>query len=208
MDAQWRRAIWRAWWIAIPVALSTAVSLPITLNYFFGDDLLTLYQVLNQPLGETLLAPYGGHELIVRNALLAALYGLFGANAGVYYWMAVLTHVANVALLAVLIRTLTASERLACFGAVLWGTAPVTEGTIGWYAVYGHARHHRPARRSHRRAPRRTPRRRLARRAARMGGAVVGGKHLLRRGPRLRPGDADHGRPRCRPAARRRWRDS
>src|SRR5689334_16047315 len=129
----------RAWWMAVPLILSAVVTLPITRNFFFGDDLLNLYLLVNRPLGQTLLAPYGGHQLFVRNALMALQYALFGPEPAAYYCTAVLTHLGNVVLLAVLIRDLTGSERLACFGAALWGTSPVLQGTIGWYAVYGHA---------------------------------------------------------------------
>jgi len=129
----------RAWWIAVPLVLSAVATFPIARNFFFGDDLLNLYLIVNRPLGQTLLAPYGGHELFVRNGVMALLYAVFGPAPAAYYWNAVLTHLANVVLLAILIRQLTDSERLACFGAALWGTAPVIEGTIGWYAVCGHA---------------------------------------------------------------------
>jgi hypothetical protein len=44
-----------------------------------------------------------------------------------------------VGLLALIVRQLTGSARLACFGAVLWGVNPLVEGTIGWYSVWGHA---------------------------------------------------------------------
>ena len=36
-------------------------------------------------------------------------------------------------------QRLTGSDRLACFGAALWGAAPIQAGTLGWYSVYGHA---------------------------------------------------------------------
>ena len=128
-----------AWWVAVPFALSAAGSYPITRNYFYGDDLLSVYDVINKPFVELLLVPYGGHLYVVRNALFALLYWLFGPDPHAYYWVALLTHLANVALLCALLHTLTDSPRLACFGGALWGTAPVTEGTIGWYSVYGHA---------------------------------------------------------------------
>lgn len=134
-----RHYLGRAWWMAVPLVFSAVVTLPITGNFFFGDDLLNLYAIVNRPLGQTLLAPYGGHELFVRNGLMALQYALFGPAPAAYYWTAVLTHLGNVVLLAVLIRDLTRSERLACFGAALWGTSPVILGTIGWYATFGHA---------------------------------------------------------------------
>lgn len=129
----------QCWWIGVPVALTAIFALPITRNYFFGDDLLTLYKIANEPLPQVLLAPYGGHVLIVRNAITAALYAAAGPEPYPYYVLAVLTHLVNVALLAILIRGLTGNAALACVGSAWWGTAPIIEGTIGWFAVYGHA---------------------------------------------------------------------
>lgn len=130
---------WSAGWILVPVTMAVVVWLPITDNYFFADDLQSVYDVVNQPLLQLLLLPYGGHLYIARNAIYAGLYALFGPDPRAYYWVALLTHVANVGLLCLLIRAVTGSRRLACFGAVLWGTTPVAESTIGWYSVYGHA---------------------------------------------------------------------
>jgi hypothetical protein len=44
----------------------------------------------------------------------------------------------NVFLLYQVVQRLTSSWRAACFSAALWGMAPVDEGSIGWFAVYGH----------------------------------------------------------------------
>src|SRR5207237_9264428 len=62
----------------------------------------------------------------------------FGTD--VVWWFAVVlvTHLLNVTLLYAALHRLTGSWRLASFGAALWGTAPMQEGALGWYAVYGH----------------------------------------------------------------------
>lgn len=132
-------SLWSAWWLALPVAIAGAVWWPITRNYFYGDDLLSVYDVVNKPAGELLLLPYGGHLYVVRNALYLLLYRLFGPTPEAYYAVALLAQLVNVGLLCTLIRGLTDSELLACFGGLLWGTAPVAESTIGWYSVLGHA---------------------------------------------------------------------
>jgi hypothetical protein len=44
----------------------------------------------------------------------------------------------NVALLYVVVRAWTRSARLACLAAAFWGTTPINQETLGWYAVYGH----------------------------------------------------------------------
>src|SRR5262249_44585050 len=46
-------------------------------------------------------------------------------------------HALNTALLYQVIRRFAASVALASFGATLWGSSPVLEGALGWYAVYG-----------------------------------------------------------------------
>ncbi len=129
----------RWWWLAVPVVLTGAATYPITRNYFFGDDLLNIYDMVNEPVPAFLLIPFGGHLCIVRNAVYLLLFELFGPAPYGYHLSAVLTHVANTALLCVLIRALTDSARLACFGGALWGTAPLAEGTIGWFAASSHA---------------------------------------------------------------------
>ncbi len=136
---RWLDAVWFGWWLILPVAIAAAVWWPITRSYFFGDDLQSVYDVVNKPLPELLLLPYGGHLYIVRNAIYRLLYDVFGPSPEAYYCVALVTQLANVALLCALIHALTDSALLACFGGVLWGTAPVAESTINWYSVLGHA---------------------------------------------------------------------
>jgi hypothetical protein len=124
-------------WLALPIGLSALVFYPILRNYFFGDDLYNLYQIVNAPLGTYLLTPYGGHVLVARNFVFFLCHQLFGTQASGYFWLMLLTHLLNVALLFDVVRLLSGSARLACFGAALWGSAPLQEGSLGWYSVYG-----------------------------------------------------------------------
>jgi hypothetical protein len=64
-------------------------------------------------------------------------YQVFGTQAQGYFWLMLVTHLVNVALLYSLMLLLTDSRRLAAFGAALWGSAPLHEGSLGWYSVYG-----------------------------------------------------------------------
>lgn len=121
----------------LPIGLSVLVFYPILRNYFFGDDLYNLYQIVNAPLGTYLLTPYGGHVLVARNFVFYICYQLFGTQAQGYFWLVLLTHLLNVALLYGILRLLTGSRRLAAFGAALWGSAPLHDGSLGWYSVYG-----------------------------------------------------------------------
>src|SRR5262249_62288224 len=54
-----------------------------------------------------------------------------------YFWIVLLTHLLNVWLLFRVLRNVTGSLALGCFGATLWGTSPAQVGTLGWYSVYG-----------------------------------------------------------------------
>ncbi|HLK12259.1 MAG TPA: hypothetical protein VKW76_12845 [Candidatus Binatia bacterium] len=124
--------------LALAVAACAAVYWPITRNYFMADDFVSLQSIANDSLGRWLLQPASGHVLVIRNALFSLCHRLFGTWAAGYFWTVLLTHLVNVALLFAVARRLTGSARLACFGAALWGTSPTDEGSLGWYAVYGH----------------------------------------------------------------------
>jgi hypothetical protein len=119
-----------------PVLLSAWCFYPITANYFFGDDLYNLYEIVNRGVVEYLVKPYGGHLLAARNLVYYVCFRLFGTNPEPYFWVVLLTHLFNV-LLVFRILSLLAGPRLGCVGATLWGTAPVDEGALGWFSVYG-----------------------------------------------------------------------
>ena len=122
----------------VPVALAAVVYWPITANYFFADDFLHLYQVVNEPLTKLLVTPFGGHLYTVRNLAFTLLYHLFGPEPRWYFCAVLLTHLVNVALLQEVVLRLGAAPRAAAAGAALWGTAPVLEGSLGWFPSYGH----------------------------------------------------------------------
>jgi hypothetical protein len=125
--------------LAIALALPALTYYPITRNYFLYDDFLHLYHIVNDRLLKFLLDMHGGHLLVVRNAVFALCYSLFGTDTAPYFWLALVTHLINVWLLFRIIRELTGSGYLACFGAALWGMLPAHEHTLGWYSVYGQA---------------------------------------------------------------------
>src|SRR5262245_1697147 len=123
--------------VLLPLALAAWVYHPLTRIYFFADDFILLASIANDPVAAFLLRPFGGHNCLGRNLVFLATYHLFGLRADLYYWSVLLTHLLNVALLFGLLRALTASVLLACFGAALWGMSPLQAGTLGWYSVYG-----------------------------------------------------------------------
>ena len=120
----------------LPVALAAWRFYPITRNYFYGDDLYNLYQIVNEGLIEYLIKPYGMHLLAARNIVFYLCYQLAGTNAAPYFWVALLTHLLNVFLLFDVLR-LFGGPWIACLGALLWGMSPIDAGALGWFSVYG-----------------------------------------------------------------------
>ena len=125
--------------LAGALGLTGAVYFPITRGYFFADDFANLQWIANGAGLRYLLAPYGGHILVVRNAIFWLFYSAFGMRAAPWFWSVWATHLLNVALLFALLRTITGTAPLAGLGAALWGVAPANEGSLAWYAAYGHA---------------------------------------------------------------------
>jgi hypothetical protein len=134
-----RRAHFWSWLaVATPIAAAAWVYLPITANYFYADDFMWLAAFANDGPALVLLRPHAGHGLFFRNLVFYASYQLFDLRAELYFWTVLLTHLLNVWLLFRILRRLTASLLLACFGATLWGTSPLNAGTLEWYSVFGH----------------------------------------------------------------------
>ncbi len=124
--------------VLIALALAAFVNFPVTGNYFYADDFYHFYRMRNLPLLEYLFEPHGGHLLPTTYGISYLLFLFAGTRPEPYFWSALATHLLNVALLCLVIRRVTASNRLACFGATLWGTSPVLEEAVEWHAVYGH----------------------------------------------------------------------
>jgi hypothetical protein len=123
--------------VLLPLALSAWVYYPIIRINFFADEFVHFAAIESDGILDFLLAPFGGHNYLVRNVFFVTAWELFGLHARCYYVTALLTHLLNVALLFGVLNLLTASAALACFGAALWGTSPLCLGTIGWFSVYG-----------------------------------------------------------------------
>src|SRR5262245_10757498 len=127
------------WLVVPPLVFAAVVYFPITRHYFYLDDFLNLYHIVNDPVLQYLVRENGGHVLLTRNALFYLTFLAVGPAPELFYWSAFLTHLVNVALLFLVIRRLTDRAGLASFGAALWGSSPLHEGTLGWYSVFGHA---------------------------------------------------------------------
>jgi hypothetical protein len=131
------RVSWATLAGVIPVALTAWVYWPLTGSWFWADDFVNMASIANDGFFRFVLRPFGGHNLLVRNAIFYTWWQLFGLHAAPYFWTVLLTHLLNVWLMFQLLRTLTASTTLACFGATLWGASPIVVGTLGWYSVFG-----------------------------------------------------------------------
>lgn len=125
--------------LAVALGLGAMAYVPILQSDFFSDDFVYLYRAANASLGELVLTPHVGHIHIPRNLLYWSLRRTVGVDPRWYYASSLATHLVNVALLFGLLRRLGASAAMACFGAALWGTLPSHMGTLGWFAVSGHA---------------------------------------------------------------------
>jgi hypothetical protein len=126
-------------WLApiVPVLCALAVWHPLRHNYFVGDDFDHLYAVATSRLPSLLGTFWGGHLLLVYNAIYAGLFRLFGPDPRGYFWTMLLTHLVNTGLLFVVVRRFTGDRLLACAGAALWAVCPTLEGALGWFSVYG-----------------------------------------------------------------------
>jgi len=129
----------QVWLLVVALVGSAVASYPILGNYFIHDDFGSFYEVANFGPWGFLVEAAAGHMYLVRNAVLYLWFLIFRLDAVWYFAFLFVTHLANVALLFVLLRRLTASAALACFGALLFGVSPMNPGTLGWYAVSGHA---------------------------------------------------------------------
>jgi hypothetical protein len=131
------RAVARLLSPLVPLVAAAVVWAPLLDNYFHADDFHHLFNLRTLPLPRFLTQLWGGHLQLVRNAVFAAMYGVFGPEPRPWFWSVLLTHLLNVLLLHRVVLRLTGDLLLACLGATLWGTSPVLEGALGWYSVYG-----------------------------------------------------------------------
>lgn len=126
--------------LALPaIAFAAIVYFPVTQSYFYLDDFLNLYHIVNDDVLQYLVRENGGHILLFRNTLFYLTFQIAGPTPELFYWSALITHLLNVLLLFLLVARLTGRLGLASFGAAFWGISPLNEGSLGWYSVYGHA---------------------------------------------------------------------
>ena len=104
---------------------------------FISDDYMPLYQLATLDCWHFLIQTYLGHVLITFHAVLALIHWVFGLDALGYYLVVLATHAANTALLWIILRRHT-TPALAALFAGLWGVAPVHQGALSSFSVYGY----------------------------------------------------------------------
>ena len=77
-------------------------------------------------------------SLFTSNSIFYGLHKLFGVYSPPFFLLVFATHLLAVWLLYLTIRCFTRSAILGVVGAALWGFNPVSQGSLGWYSVYGH----------------------------------------------------------------------
>jgi hypothetical protein len=128
-----------SWLLLVAVLGSVVAAYPIMGNYFALDDFGSFYEIANFGPWDFIGETAAGHMLLVRNSVVYLWFLLFGPDAAWCFAFMLAMHVVNVVLLFLLLRRLTGSAYLACFGSLLFGVSPMNPGTLGWYAVSGHA---------------------------------------------------------------------
>ncbi|MCP5044457.1 MAG: hypothetical protein GY944_25795 [bacterium] len=121
-----------------PVIAAFLVQVDVVGNHFIFDDYLHLYKMSNGPFHHTVLASHGGHLLQSLNGVVWFVQHTVGANASVYFLIALGVHLVSVRLIFEIVSRLTAKPALAALGAAWWGMCPYAEGSIGWMSVNGH----------------------------------------------------------------------
>lgn len=119
------------------LAATAVVYAGLTRVYFVADDFSNLDTIANRGPFFFIVEPFAGHMGFARNTEFYLLFAVFGAKSEPYGWLALVTHLLNVALLFRVLRLLTESLPLAALGAALWATCPLQAGVLGWFSAYG-----------------------------------------------------------------------
>ena len=126
-------------WLLGAVLLATAwVQSGVLNGGFFGDDFLWFYRLQFLPWFEFVGMTHGGHLLVTRNLVYWLCYQLFGLEPTGYFYVALITHLLNVALLFAVTLRLSKRPLCAALAAAVWGLAPIHQGSLRWVSVYGH----------------------------------------------------------------------
>src|SRR5262245_58757680 len=107
LQGETRSAVLPVFFFALPIVLSALVWAPLRGCYFWADDFSALQDIANDSTASWVLQPWAGHVLVVRNVVFCLCYRLFGMDAASYFTVVLITHLANVALLFLLVHSLT-----------------------------------------------------------------------------------------------------
>jgi hypothetical protein len=128
-----------AWMVLVPVGLSVVVHGSVLDHFFFFDDFMNLYELRTSEPLDFVIRPHAGHLSIVRNLVFYLTYAVAGLDPRPYFASVLAIHALNVVLVFGVIRRFSGRTGAAVLAAGLWGVAPVQQGALGWYAVFGHA---------------------------------------------------------------------
>ena len=124
-------------WGVLPALLAGFVHWGVLGGDFRSDDFVHLFRIENFGFVDFVLQSYGGHLLLVRNAVFFLEHWLFGLDAFPYLVVALATHVLNTFLLfRVLVRHVCGAV-VAVVLASLWGMSPLSQEALSWLSVYG-----------------------------------------------------------------------
>lgn len=122
---------------ALALAAAAWAQRPILRSGFWEDDFVHFLDLVDRGTLAFVFEPVGGHFLVLRHIVLAGLYRLFGLTPEPYFVVVMAHHLLNVYLLGLVLRRVTGRPWIAVAGAAWWGTAPVLQGTLAWFAAYG-----------------------------------------------------------------------
>lgn len=121
----------------LPPLLAGFVHRGVLQGDFRSDDFIHLFRIENFGFLDFVLQPYGGHLLLVRNAVFFFEHMLFGLEAFPYFVIALATHMLNTFLLFRVLERHLCGSHLAVLLASIWGMSPLCQEALSWVSVYG-----------------------------------------------------------------------
>lgn len=123
--------------VLVPLFATIVVYIGVLDRGFYFDDFWHLYKMANWPLSQAVTMGHGGHLLHSFNLIVWLVLNTFGANATVFFVIALLAHLCSVRFIFLISSRMTNRVNLSAFFALLWGMCPFARGSLGWMSVHG-----------------------------------------------------------------------